>query len=329
MSLSSLNTVPFFPTGILASGHAQTMYAGVFHQPPDVPADREDLITVAPDTRVLCLFNQAGPAPSPTTVLLLHGLEGSAQSGYIVSVAQKLLKAGIDVIRMNMRSCGGRPWLSPTLYHAGLTADLRQVISHYAPTCPRLFVAGFSLGANTVLKFAGEGDLSSAVTGVIATSPPFDLAACSQAIIQPQNKVYDHYYLSRMQQTYRTKRRFFPERYPMQALTSVRNLMQFDQRITAPHGGFRDAADYYQQNSCGQFLPHIAVPTLIIHALDDPIIPARSVKAALAHKSQAVETLITPHGGHVGFLNSPAAAEGDLDSWWAENRLIDWVISRD
>lgn len=331
---NNISKVKFEPSGLFKNGHFQTIWSALTHNPADLDSSRKVQVKINNDITVECEYdvpsgNQSAGSEKNTCVILIHGLEGSAKSNYIVSTAKKLLNRGIDVLRMNLRNCGNTMHLANTFYNAGLSGDVSEVIRYCSEQLghKKIFIAGFSLGANTVLKLAGEltDGYPPELAGVCAVSPPLDLSLCSHTVIKPKNKIYDRYYLNRMRKTYRRKKEYFPELVQLELLEKVRNLYDFDNYIIAPGFNYKDAEDYYACNSSLKFLDTIKVKTLIIQAKDDPIIPPESTEKAISLANSSIEIVFTDHGGHVGFINSRQASLNDIDRNWAENRIIEFI----
>lgn len=318
--------LPFAAPLWLKSGHLQTLYAALGWQPPPLPADALWRVEIASQVELYCAWNRAAKESAPHCLILVHGLEGSAEVPYMISTARKALAAGIDVVRVNLRGCQERAWTSQTSYHAGLSQDLSAVVQYAQQAGYRaLVVAGFSLGGHLTLKWASElrDTLFEGVRGVVAVSPPVDLAATAAYLQRPLNRGYDQYFLRRMQRTWRQRRRCWPEHTSLERVMGLRSLREFDDQITAPSFGFANAADYYTQCSVGPRLAQIALPTEIILAEDDPIVPAESHRRWFGAVGPQVRWVLSAEGGHVGFYNCAALAAQDRDAWWAENRLLD------
>ncbi len=272
-----------------------------------------------PDTQVLARLNlqptesRAGPRP---TVLAVHGLTACDRAPYMLSSGRLALESGFDLIRLNVRNCGGTEHLSPTLYHSGLTIDIRRVVEQLAPR--PLFLLGFSMGGNLVLKLAGEwGESPPAhVRAVCAISAPIRLDACSQHIGKPRNWVYERRFLRQLRATLERKSRCMPERYPKLDFSDIDSIWKFDDKFTAPSFGFRDAADYYRQCSSAKFLARIRVPALAIQAEDDPFIPFDVFRDPVFETNPWIRLLSEPHGGHVAFLSRKGAR------FWAQAQGI-------
>lgn len=283
--------------------------------------EEAELIATEPDVRVLAYRQQPKCVPVAHAILV-HGLEGSHASGYMISLAHALLQAGLAVTRLNMRSCGGSEAHCRTLYHAGLTSDLAAVVRliHQTTALP-IFLVGFSLGGNVVLKFAGESgaSLTGLVAGVVGISTPIDLAACCRQMMRLENRIYEARFVSRLKERYRRRHAQFPELFPVEGLNHVRSVYEFDDRFTAKHFGFGDAETYYRTQSSGRYFPQIAVPTLLVQAEDDPLIPFRVFRQAAIDANPNIELLATPHGGHVGFLSRVRPR------FWVDHAVVSWI----
>ncbi|HKP11397.1 MAG TPA: alpha/beta fold hydrolase, partial [Blastocatellia bacterium] len=273
---------------------------------------------------------QADRSSCPTLVLA-HGMEGSTESRYMLGTAEKALAAGLNVIRMNVRNCGGTEHLTPTLYHAGLTDDLKQVIKELGERdgLHEIYLAGFSLGGNMVLKLAGEyaGQAPPQLRGVIAVSPSIDLASCADAIEMRSNLIYHFKFITSLRNRLRRKARLFPDRYDASRLRGVWTIRRFDDLITAPHMGFRNVAHYYERASALPFVKQITVPALIVHAKDDPFIPFAPFEREEVAANPNVALVAPDHGGHVGFVSANGEGEG---RFWAEAMIVEFarLISR-
>ena len=256
------------------------------------------LIQTDPDTHVLVQTQQ--PVGHPVgEVVLLHGLEGGGKSGYIVSMAYHALEAGFITHRFHMRTCGGTEKHCKTLYHAGLTSDLKVFLEQTAAKAGGLprFLIGFSLGGNVALKLAGELGATNLISGVCAISTPIDLAASARAISRFSNSLYSRRFVSRMK-----SRLIGTGRYVDADFKGAKSVYEIDQAITAPSFGFRDADHYYATQSAINFIPNIRVPTLLVQAKDDTFIPFEAFTHPSISQNPNVTLLATDHGGHVGFL---------------------------
>lgn len=322
---------PFRPHALLRGGHAQTLAAAL--RVTRLKLLREErglyesrLVEVEPDARVLLKCRWQKERLKAPTLLLLHGLEGSSESLYVVGASQKAYRAGFNVVRMNMRNCGGTEHLTRTLYHSGMTGDIQRVLVEELAGRERLarvYVVGFSMSGNMVLKLAGDygRDFPPALAGVAAVSPSVDIGACADAVGRRANVVYRLSFMRSLRRRVRSKHRLHPELFDTRGLWRVRNIRQFDERYTAPHGGYAGAADYYERASSLRVIPRIEVPTLIIHSADDPLIPAAPFLDPSTAANPNVLLVVTRGGGHVGFI---AAASEREDRRWAENRVVEF-----
>jgi hypothetical protein len=278
------------------------------------------LYDTEPGVRVLVHSQRPSSAPV-AEVIVVHGLEGSSQSGYARSLAHELLQAGWAAHRFNMRSCGGTEHLSGRgLYHSGQTSDLLAVVRQIKAEAP-IFLAGFSLGGNVVLKLAGElGERApELIAGVIAVSTPIDLAACARRLAAPSNFMYSRRFLGRLKQRIRVKAQSAPGLFALERLDDVKSVYEFDDKFTAPAFGFGDADNYYATQSSNQFLDRIRVPALLIHAKDDPLVPFEVYKHPALAQNPNLQLLAPEHGGHVGFISKTPPR------FWLDRVLLDWM----
>lgn len=282
----------------------------------------ERLVETAPGTRILVQTQQPGPAPHGS-LYLLHGLEGSSQAGYMRSMAQSALEAGYTVHRLNMRSCGGSVGHCETMYHAGLTDDLRFLLEEgHQEGVPPAFLVGYSLGGNVVLKLAGElgDDGPRLLAGVCAVSAPIDLQACVEAIERPSNAIYNWRFVTRLRERGREwhrSGRTLP--CTLDELDQARSVLAFDDVVTARAFGFGSAANYYRTQSARNFLGRIQVPALVIAAQDDPMIPFTVYDHPAFLTNPNLRLLAVKHGGHLGFV----ARHGPR--FWVDGVILDWV----
>lgn len=318
---------PFVPRRGLGGGHRQTICAALLPRGIELPPAEERLFTVDHGVQVLAHCHwQAERATSPC-LLLVHGLEGSSHSQYVLGTAQKALAAGYSVVRMNIRNCGGTERLGPTLYHSGLSGDVAAVVKELIATgIASVCVAGFSMGGNQVLKMAGEfgAEAPPQLKAVAAVCPGVDLAASADALHLRGNRIYEIWFLWWLRQSLKRKQRLFPDRYAVHGYRWLRSIRAFDDCITAPHCGFQGADDYYTRASAAPVLEKIAVPTLVIHADDDPFVRLTPETRERLRRNPKVRLVETASGGHCGFL---ADANG-YDGRWAERELVKFFRSQ-
>lgn len=318
-----------------ASAHLQTLRSRL--RPAAAPTDglastralRVPMDDGTPDAlRVLVHTPRPAPAPAPAPqlVLLVHGLGGSADSAYMTATAAALLRAGMAVARLDLRGAGRHGTSTTQLYHAGRTSDVRAVLRALAsspeaarrPGPPSLGLMGFSLGGNVTLKLVGEPLEGLPLVAGVAVSAPLDLAAGSEYLHHVAFGLYERAMLRGLRADVA---RFAPEMTAdeVAAVIAARRIEQFDDAFTARRNGWRDAAEYYAVNSSAQYLPRITLPTLVIHALDDPVVPAgpyRSIDWAGLESQGHVRRAVTAHGGHVGFHQ-----RGARPPWYVEQAV--------
>lgn len=294
------------PPAWLRGAHAQTIAGRLLRRKRGVSFRAERIDT--PDGDFLDLewskVDGTSLPPDAPLVLKLHGLEGSAHSGYSVELARALAGRGIRSVGLNFRSCGAEMNRTARFYHSGETSDLATVLAHLATTQPatRLGVLGFSLGGNVLLKYLGEQGDRARLHAAVAVSVPYDLAACAAAMSRGTEKIYARFFLRSLRGKTRAKRELLEGRCDVAGALAARSFREFDEAITAPLHGFADAAAYYRESSAGPYLARIRVPTLLIHALDDPIAPAASIPRDLIAANPMLSTAFTERGGHVGFV---------------------------
>ena len=278
-------------------------------------------------SRVLC-YCHWHPEPERSrrlTVVLVHGLEGSSESRYILGVSARAWAAGFNVVRMNMRNCGGTDALTPTLYHSGLSGDVGAVISHFTNKfgLERVALVGYSMGGNLAMKFAGEWGNRAPLAAVAAVCPAVDLAPGSDALHEQANRLYEIRFLRGLMRRFHLKAALFPDRYEAGDIGPVRSLREFDDKIVARYCNFRDADDYYYRSAAARVVDGIAVPTLVLYAADDPFVRILPETRAHLHANPHIDFVETAHGGHCAFLSQD---RGD-EIHWAEATVIRYLQS--
>lgn len=317
----------FVPHPLLRGGHAQTI-AGryLLGGPSRLPATYHEIAMPDGDRLSVLHSSPLDAGPDVPAVLIVHGLAGCARSPYVARVGARLVRAGFQVVRMNLRGAGSGFGAASGLYHAGRTEDLRAVaqwIHARFPGSP-LALLGFSLGGNLVLKLAAEA-ASNPLPGldcVVAANPPLDLAACCAHLRRRGNRHYDRHFAVLLRRELTRLHEALPHLGPV-SLEGINGVLDFDERITAPRNGFRDAEAYYEQASAGPLLPLVRIPGLVVHAEDDPFIPARVFHDAAFPPGLSLELL--RQGGHLGYV-SRHPWEGDRR--WLDARLAHWLIQR-
>lgn len=263
------------------------------------------------------------------TVVLIHGLEGSSNSQYMIGNTARALAAGFNVVRMNMRSCGGTDEICPTIYHSGRSGDVAAVIRKIVETqqLESIALVGYSMGGNLILKFAGEtaSALPPQLKALVGVSPLMDLAVSSAALHEPQNRVYEWHFLRNMIARVRRRAVLFPAIYGGAEIEKIHTLRLFDEHIVARYGGFAGADDYYFKVASSHYADRLNVPTLILHSIDDPFVRMLSQTRATLIANPNVTYVEMQRGGHCAFLESPQ--NGD-DGRWAEKTLLGFLQAR-
>ena len=322
--------ISFEPMRGLANGHLQTIVGNFLPRPAFRLVVESETIEVDPadGSRVLCHchWQPQDLRSVRLTLLLVHGLEGSSDSRYMQGIAARAWAAGCNVIRMNMRTCGGTETLSPTLYHSGLSSDVGVVVRHYAAKfdLQRVALVGYSMGGNLVLKLAGEWGSRSPLCAVAAVCPAIDLAPGADALHEPLNRAYEWRFLRGLLARYSRKAKLFPNIYaPREAIGPVRSIREFDNKIVARYWGFRDADDYYDRAASARVVDKVAVPTLILTAQDDPFIRLLPETRSKLLANPHIAFVETRHGGHCAYLSRDPGNE----IHWAEATVMRFVLA--
>lgn len=319
-----MTAIPEFRShSLLKGGHRQTL-VGFLFRGAGYSSGREHHSIDLPDGDRLILHDDApdGWQPGGSTALLLHGLAGCHGSAYMVRVSQKLNRRGVRVFRLDHRGCGAGTHLARFPYNAGRSEDVRAAVVKIRELCPDspVAVVGFSLSGNMVLKMLGEGGTEVGVPAcAVAVNPPVDLALCGEALRRKENRLYERHFVKLLGKQVQQRVAHFPDAPRPKWDSLPDRLREFDDGYTAPASGFTGVDDYYAQCSGNQFVDSIRVPTLVITARDDPLIPVSSFETlSTAH----VTTVIAPHGGHLGYIGR---RNGDPDRRWMDWRIVEWL----
>lgn len=316
---------PFIPRRGLRAAHLQTIASYVLPRRNALPSPERRTFQIQDGVQVLCLCHWQKSVPDAATLVILHGLEGSSNSQYVIGTANKAWDSGMNVVRMNVRNCGGTEALCRTLYHSGLSGDIDIVVRELIrdENLTRVLLAGFSMGGNQVLKLAGEwgANAPEQVRAVAAVSPAMDLSISADALHLLSNRIYEWRFLWSLRQRLRRKLRLFPGSIQVNRWW-WRSVRDFDDVVTAPHCGYRDAEDYYARASASEVIDRISIPTLILHSKDDPFIRISGETRAKVLANPCITFVETQHGGHCAFL---AAADG-YDGRWAERQILHFLL---
>ncbi len=330
MSMSPTSTLDFQaaahafrPPWWLPEGHAQTLWAKAI-QPP-LPAYRRELW---PDstgqTQVAYDFIDSADPQAPL-VVLFHGLEGSSHSHYARALMNTVQAQGLNGVVAHFRGCGGVSNDSDRAYHSGDSTELAWMLTQLQQRHARIWAVGVSLGGNVLAKYLGEQGPHALCEAAAVISAPLDLPAASSALERGLSlRLYAPYFLRTLLPKINTQTaRIDPNRFDRQRVLASKSLLAFDDAFTAPVHGFADAITYYRQCSAKPLLRHIAKPTLIVNAQNDPFLPAYSLPAA-ADVSPQVHLLQPHHGGHVGFVSG--RFPGHLN--WLPTTLLAFFIQQ-
>ena len=310
----------------LRGGHVQTVASFLIQRRFNLPAPEARFIEVAPGVSVLCHCHWQADRTKPLTIIIVHGLEGSSESQYSLGVAEKALAAGMNVIRYNQRNCGGTDAMAPVLYHSGLSEDIAAVSRELIERdrISQLALVGFSMGGNLVLKLAGEWGAQGPpqFRAVAACCPAMDLAASADALHEPANRLYEQFFLFSLRRRMIRKASLFPSHFDVDRMRGMRTLRDFDHQVTAYYCGFGSADDYYARAAASNVVDKISMPTLIVHAANDPfirILPETRTKIAA---NRNINFLEVEDGGHCAFVGT---RNGHDDGFWAERQIVNFL----
>lgn len=294
----------------------------------DLPPAEERLFRVDAESQILgrCHW-QPGKRRDAPVLAILHGLEGSSESNYMRGIAEKAFHRGFHAIRLNQRNCGGTETLTPTLYNSGMSGDYRAVLEELSNDgFGQIFFAGYSMGGNLITKMAGEfADAPPrALRAVCAVCPAMDLAACADALEWRENYFYQRHFVTNLMAHYAKKVILFPQRYSRNGFGKVRTVREFDDKITAPNFGYKDAQEYYEAVGAKKVIAQVRVPMLMITAQDDPFVPYALFERAKPAQNPAIRFLAPQHGGHCGFISRYDGAE----RFWAEQHIVEFCQAR-
>jgi hypothetical protein len=330
----------FQPRRFLRGGHLQTIGSFLLRRRFALAPHEERLIEVEPGIRILCKCHWQPERQSALTVIIVHGLEGSSESEYMLGIAQKGLAAGMNVVRVNQRNCGGTDALAPTLYHSGRSADISAVAKNLiAQDGIRTFaLAGYSMGGNLVLKLAGEWGNGGPreFRAVVAVCPAMDLAASADALHLLGNRLYESYFLLNLRRRLREKARLFPAAFDPSRLRGIKSLRDFDDKITAHYCGFQGADDYYARSSASNVVDRIAMPAFILQSANDPFIRILPLTREKILANPHIRFVETADGGHCSFLSArngsrsgSGVVEGsevlEDDGHWSEGQVVSFL----
>jgi len=318
-----LGTTNYRPTFLFRNKHWSTIYPSVFRKVPAVVYQRERIELPDGDFLDVDWSRKNGR----NLVVVLHGLEGSADRPYVRGIIQIMNKEGWDGVGLNFRGCSGTPNRLPRGYHSGDTGDLKfllnKIISeaNYESIC----LVGFSLGGNVTMKFLGElgKDLPVLIKRAVGISVPVDLYGSCLEIQRFQNRIYLNSFLKSLKEKIQLKSDVLASQVDLEAAYEAKDFFGFDGLVTAPLHGFSSATHYYKSSSSLQFLPNITIPVLLINALNDTFLSETSYPIELAKSSKNIHLATPKYGGHVGFVTRHPE-----NIYWTEERVRDFFIQK-
>jgi len=315
----------FSPSFLLKNGHFSTMYRSIFMKESHNYKRRR--ITTWDNDFIDLDFSKVN---SSKLVVLIHGLEGSSESKYILAAASELNKAGYDTVSFNLRGCSGEDNLLLPTYHSGKTEDLDFVINYLIEnySYDKIMVVGYSLGGNMTLKYFGEyvKTISDKVSCGVAISVPVDLASSSRIMGTSKNKIYMYKFLRSLRKKILIKNQKYPDyKLDIKKLLKSKTFKEFDGLYTAPVSGFSGPEDYWEKASSKPYLTSIKKPVLLITSSDDPFLAKECYPIKEAENSNYFYLEITKHGGHVGFISNLFSKKNR----WLENRILQFIKDND
>jgi predicted alpha/beta-fold hydrolase len=315
----------FVPHPLLPTGHLQTLAGVLLPQIAGNDEPRRHPVLLADGDQIV--LNDDVPANWQTggrTALLIHGLAGCHASPYMQRIAGKLNARGVRTFRLDLRGCGAGLGLARLPYHSGRSEDAAAALRRIAELCPRspTTLIGFSLGGNIALKLLGESanDLPEQLDRAAAVCPPVDLLRCVESLARGVNRFYDRHFVRLLCAQIDDLQRLVPDAPALDTRRKPRGVFEFDDVFTAPVCGFKSARNYYHLCSSAQFLPRIRLPTLILAAADDPLVPGGMF--ASLQLPPSVTLHLTGSGGHLGFIGRQ---NGDPDRRWMDWRIVEFA----
>jgi predicted alpha/beta-fold hydrolase len=307
----------------LPGGHTQSVFPALFREVElaNRPT-RERLETVDGDFLDVDWYINQGDIDQAPLLIISHGLEGSSERNYVKGLIRVMLGEGYNILAWNYRSCSGELNRALRFYHSGATDDLDFIIRQaHSRGANQISLAGFSLGGNLTLKWIGEQGENPPyfIRKAVAFSVPLHLSSSSRKLARWENRIYTHRFLQTLLKKVNEKSALYPNDLRADMLKSIKSLRDFDEVITGPLHGFKDAEDYYEQNSSLYFLEKIRIPALIVNAQNDPFLTEECIPFKLAESLDFVYLEAPVVGGHCGFY--PQNYQGIT---WSEKRAAEW-----
>jgi predicted alpha/beta-fold hydrolase len=303
------------------NGHVSTIYSGVMRKVEGVTQKRERI--TLPDTDFIDLDWSYAGNKTKQLLVVLHGLEGNAQRHYMLGSAKMANQNNMDAVCVNFRGCSGEVNKTFQSYHSGKTDDLASVIKHITSQFDydTIYLNGFSLGGNVILKYLGETlDLPKQIKAAVTVSVPVYLRGSLEQLMSSKNYVYSKKFLRNLRTKLVEKQHLFPQKINNQDLSAVRTLKDFDDVYTSKAHGFKDAYDYYEQSSSLQYLKHISIPTLLINAQNDSFLSKECYPIQEAEENTNFYLEMPKYGGHVGFYDQQ-------NVYYSEKRMLQFITN--
>lgn len=313
--MPALTNLSYQRPKLFFSAHLETIFPAFFRTISNIPPAVIERINT-PDRDFLDIYWRKQGANK--IVIIQHGLEGSADRPYILGMAKCFFNSGYDTLTWNYRGCGEEMNKTDKFYHSGATYDLELVVNQALPHYDEIYLVGFSLGGNLTLKYLGERNLDAKIKKAVVISAPLDLDAGVKNLQTSRGLLYDKHFVRKLKQKVKLKNKLYPDQVTTRHLGKIKTLRDFDEYYTAPLHGYKDADDYYRQCSSKFFLADIKVPTLILNAINDPILSKESHDHALTKNLRFVTMETTQFGGHVGYTIM------GTEYYWSERRAVDF-----
>lgn len=303
------------------NGHISTIYSGVLRKVEGVTQKRERI--TLPDQDFIDLDWSYAGKKTKQLLVVLHGLEGNAQRHYMLGSAKMANQNNMDAVCVNFRGCSGEVNKTFQSYHSGKTDDLASVIKHITTQFDydTIYLNGFSLGGNVILKYLGEtSDLPKQIKAAVTVSVPVYLKGSLEQLMLSKNYVYSKKFLRNLRTKLIVKQQLFPQKINNQDLSAVKTLKDFDDVYTSKAHGFKDAYDYYEQSSSLQYLKHISIPTLLINAQNDSFLSKECYPIQEAEQNANFYLEMPKYGGHVGFYD-------EQNTYYSEKRMLQFITN--
>ncbi|WP_281846828.1 YheT family hydrolase [Olleya namhaensis] len=307
------------PKFMFRNGHISTIYSGVLRKVEGVTQKRERI--TLPDTDFIDLDWSYAGSKTKQLLVVLHGLEGNAQRHYMLGSAKMANQNDMDAVCVNFRGCSGEVNKTFQSYHSGKTDDLASVIKHITTQFDydTIYLNGFSLGGNVILKYLGEtADLPKQIKAAVTVSVPVYLRGSLECLMSSRNYVYSKKFLRDLRGKLLEKQQLFPQKINNEDLSAVKTLKDFDDVYTSKAHGFKDAYDYYEQSSSLQYLKHISIPTLLINAQNDSFLSQECYPIQEAEQNANFYLEMPKYGGHVGFYD-------EQNTYYSEKRMLQFI----